>query len=172
MFRFLLPLLALLLSACTTSRIETRIALPADAKVALLPIANNAQTPLAGENAENMLASLWYQDKLPPLLRYPQTSSSQQLPVFDNHARLAQARQWLSHQQVDYVLRGSIEEWRYKAGLDGEPVVAITLNLYRQGETTPVWSGTATRTGWGRDSLAATALTVLERLLAQIGVRQ
>ena len=44
--------------------------------------------------------------------------------------------QWLNTQQADYVLSGSIEEWRYKAGLDGEPVVALTLLLTKNGETT------------------------------------
>ncbi|MEI8642045.1 hypothetical protein P4S68_16985 [Pseudoalteromonas sp. Hal099] len=50
--------------------------------------------------------------------------------------------QWLSTQQTDYVLSGSIEEWRYKAGLDGEPVVALTLSLTAKGQTTPLWTGT------------------------------
>ncbi|WP_406665403.1 hypothetical protein [Gallaecimonas sp. GXIMD1310] len=164
MFRLILPCLALLLSACTTSRVSDTVSLPPSTKVAMMPLVNHAQTPLAGERAEDILASLWQQRGLPKLARYPRLVQKG-LPPLDDQYRATQAQQWLAKQTVGYVLSGTIEEWRYKAGLDGEPVVAITLNLTKVGDDTPVWTGTIARSGWGRDNLAATAQDVIDDLL-------
>ncbi len=170
MLRLVLPCLALLLGACTTSHLGQAPAMPAQARVALLPLVNHAQTPLAGERAEDILASLWQQRSLPALVRYPRQVEAD-LPPLDDQHRLDQASQWLAGQQVDYVLGGTIEEWRYKAGLDGEPVVALTLVLRRRGQDQPLWTGTLARSGWGRDSLAATAQEVLAQALDQLEVQ-
>lgn len=171
MLRFILPCLALLLGACTTAQVGDTVTLASNSRVALMPLVNHAQTPLAGEKAEDIVASLWQQRQLPKLSRYPRQAQAD-LPPLDDQYRLTQAQKWLAGQQVGYVLSGTIEEWRYKAGLDGEPVVAVTLNLTKLGEDTPVWTGTIAKSGWGRDSLAATAQDVLSDLLDQIEAGQ
>ncbi|GEB69723.1 MULTISPECIES: hypothetical protein [Pseudoalteromonas] len=171
MFRLIIPCLVLLLSACTTSRVADDVELNPSATVALLPLVNHAQTPLAGERAEDILASIWQQNKLPALIRAPRVNTKE-LPPLDDQYRLDNAMQWLSTQQADYVLSGSIEEWRYKAGLDGEPVVALTLSLSVNGQTTPVWTGTIAKSGWGRDSIAATAQDVIADLISYIEVSE
>ena len=163
--------MVLLLSACTTSRVADDVELNPSATVALLPLVNHAQTPLAGERAEDILASIWQQNKLPALIRAPRVNTKE-LPPLDDQYRLDNAMQWLSTQQADYVLSGSIEEWRYKAGLDGEPVVALTLSLSVNGQTTPVWTGTIAKSGWGRDSIAATAQDVIADLISYIEVSE
>ena len=61
--------------------------------MALLPLVNHAQTPLAGERAEDILASIWQQNKLPKLLRAPR-NSSKDLPPLDDQYRLNNAMQW------------------------------------------------------------------------------
>ena len=65
MFRLIIPCLVLLLSACTTSRVADDVELSPLKTVALMPLVNHAQTPLAGERAEDILASIWQQNKLP-----------------------------------------------------------------------------------------------------------
>lgn len=171
MFRLVIPFLVIFLSACTTSRVADDIEISPSTTVALLPLVNHAQTPLAGERAEDILASIWQQNKLPTLLRAPRNTSTE-LPVLDDQYRVNAAKQWLSNQQTDYVISGSIEEWRYKAGLDGEPVVALTLSLTKSGQATPIWTGTIAKSGWGRDSLAATAQDVIADLLSYIEVSE
>lgn len=169
MFRLLVISFALLLGACTTSNIEDAVTLPSKATVALMPIVNNSQTPLAGERAESILASLWYQKQLPTLSVYPPQSLGE-FSILNDQVRITKANKWLATQKVDYVLRGSIEEWRYKAGLDGEPVVSITLSLFETGNSTPVWTGTVAKSGWGHDSLASTAQIVLRKLVNEVEV--
>ncbi|MEN8636865.1 protein PelC [Pseudoalteromonas distincta] len=171
MFRLIIPCLVLLLSACTTSRVADDIELSPLKTVALMPLVNHAQTPLAGERAEDILASIWQQNKLPTLIRAPRVNTKE-LPPLDDQYRLDNAMQWLNTQQADYVLTGSIEEWRYKAGLDGEPVVALTLSLTVTGQTTPIWTGTIAKSGWGRDSIAATAQDVIADLISYIEVSE
>ncbi|MEI8633483.1 hypothetical protein P4S72_18330 [Vibrio sp. PP-XX7] len=76
MSRYLIVSIALLLSACTTSQISHTVYLEPQAKVALLPIVNHSQTPLAGASAANILTSLWYQKHLPQLVVYPYQAQS------------------------------------------------------------------------------------------------
>ena len=171
MFRLVIPCLVLVLSACTTSHVADDVELRATTTVALLPLVNHAQTPLAGERAEDILASIWQQNKLPSLIRAPRTNNKE-LPPLDDQYRVDNAMQWLSTQQADYIISGSIEEWRYKAGLDGEPVVALTLSLTASGQTTPLWTGTIAKSGWGRDSIAAVAQDVIADLLSYIEVSE
>ena len=65
---------------------------------------------------------------------------------------------------ADYLFTGTVEEWRYKSGLDGEPAVGITLEIRNADDNRVVWSGTSARTGWGRESLSVAAHKVLDEL--------
>ncbi|SHO56906.1 protein PelC [Vibrio quintilis] len=171
MFRSLLIGMVLLLGGCSTSQVSDTVYLQQSAKVALLPVVNRSQTPLAGASAANMLASLWYQNDLPALVVYPHQAQGD-LSFTGDEQKLSAAQQWADEQSADYVLRGSISEWRYKSGLDGDPVVSVTLTLYQTGSNAPVWSGTVSKTGWGRDNLSGTGQDVLEDLLDNIEVQE
>ncbi|MFM2476146.1 protein PelC [Celerinatantimonas sp. MCCC 1A17872] len=166
MYRVLWMSILLLLSACSATRVSS-VALPAQQKVALMPLVNYTQTPLAGQRAEDMLASLWFQQKLPTLLRYPRKAQGN-LPSIDDQQRLDAAHAWLSHQSADYVLSGSIDEWRYKAGLDGEPTVSVTLQLVDKHTDKVIWSGTVAKTGWGRESVSSVGQKVIAQLISHI----
>ncbi|CAM3744965.1 hypothetical protein VA7868_03385 [Vibrio aerogenes CECT 7868] len=171
MFRSLLIGMVLLLGGCSTSQVSDTVYLQPGAKVALLPVVNRSQTPLAGASAANMLASLWYQKGLPALLMYPDQAQGD-LSFSGDDKSMAAAQAWADEQTADYTLQGSISEWRYKSGLDGDPVVSVTLTLYQTGNQAPVWSGTVSKTGWGRDNLSGTGLDVLDDLLDNIEVEE
>lgn len=170
MYRVLCVGILLLLSACSSTRVST-VTLPAQQQVALMPLVNYTQTPLAGQRAEDMLASLWFQQQLPALIRYPRKVEGN-LPSLDDQQRLDTARGWLQQQNVSYVLYGSIDEWRYKAGLDGEPTASVTLQLVNHKTGEVVWSGTMAKTGWGRESVSSVGQQVLMKLISHIEGRQ
>ena len=70
-----------------------------------------------------------------------------------------------------YVLSGAVEEWRYKTGVDGEPVAGVTLELIDTAPGRVVWSATGTRTGWSRSSLSGVASTLIGGLLSPLRPR-
>lgn len=150
---------AALLAGCTSQDIASRGAIEPGSRVALMPIVNYSQAPQAGEAAESMVTSLWLSETGRSLLVYERPPGSE-LPPIDDGERFERARDWLATQDVDYYLTGSVQEWRYKTGLDGEPAVGVTLRLHDT-DGRLVWSAQGSRAGWDRESLASTAQKLL-----------
>ena len=67
---------------------------------------------------------------------------------------------------------GSVEEWRYKVGVDGEPAVGITLQLIDLPSGAVIWTASGSKTGWSREGLTATAQKLLVELTAPLSTRQ
>jgi hypothetical protein len=63
---------------------------------------------------------------------------------------------------------GSVEEWRYKGGLEGDPAVGLTLVVFELATNRVVWSASGSRTGTGADSVSGTALTLLGSLIDEL----
>ncbi|WP_071871172.1 penicillin-binding protein activator LpoB [Atopomonas hussainii] len=159
-------LLASLLAACSIHTQHTSEPLSREARWALLPLVNYAQAPQAGERAEQILQSLLAGEGLVPQ-RYPQGKAGE-LPQLDDRVRLHEAQQWAARQGFAYAITGSVEEWQYKNGLDGEPAVGITLQVIEPGSGRVLWSTSAARAGWSRESLAGAAQKVLAELVDEL----
>ena len=173
--RHSLPLIALFLGAlgflsgCSTQ--HTRSASPeleAEAKWLLLPVVNYSQTPLAGERAEAILETRLHAESVYDIALYPIDNDDDALDAFDDSKRLVRAMKWSRKQGADYLITGSVDEWRYKSGLDGEPAVGISLKVLKLPEEKVVWSGSAARSGWPKESLAGTAQIVITELLDDV----
>lgn len=85
--------------------------------------------------------------------------------MYESQARQAEAMDMADRDGADLIVTGTVEEWRYKAGFDSEPAVGVTMIVRRSGSNAIVWSGTAARTGWGRESLGTVGREVLQDLI-------
>lgn len=171
------PLFFLLiaLNACSVDQVYHGGALDNQANWVLLPVVNHSQTPQAGERVEAILVSLLRSRGITNISHYPKTPQSKMLMMLDDQSRYNAALKWALTQGFRYAITGTVEEWRYKAGLDGEPAVGITLrviDLHPHTEKSPgqeplpvPWSATGARTGWGREGIAAATYTLLNKLL-------
>ncbi len=167
LIRALAPLaLVLLFGGCSSFTRETGPAFPRDAQWALLPLVNYSQAPQAGERGEQILLSVLAEEGLRPRL-YPSVESAD-LPLLDDRQRLTQALDWARQEGLDYVISGSVEEWQYKSGLDGEPAVGISLQVIDPASARVLWSNSGARAGWSRESLAGTAQKVLRELVGEL----
>jgi TolB-like protein len=89
--------------------------------------------------------------------------------VLGNNAKLQQAAlDWASQNKIQYALTGSVQEWRYKTGVDGEPAVSVTFNLIDMTNGRVVWSATGSRSGWSRSSVGAVGQTLIDQLLVPL----
>ncbi len=171
MTRFLLLPVALLLliTGCTTINQSSRGAATLDSSWGVVPFINNTETPYAGDRAEAIAVSLLYGRGVRHLESYrskPQ-EDGQLLP--DRGVRQQeQGVAWAKEKGVRYVLLGTVTEWRYKVGLDGEPVVGMTLQLVDLKDDRVLWSGSAGKSGWSRDAVSAVAQQVLAALINSI----
>ena len=154
--RLLLILPALVLAACSTLETATAPALDADARWALLPAVNNTETAQAGERLDAITVSLLQARGIKDVQRHPGSSNEGLLPAADRAAQEA-ALVWARGQNAKYAVYGSVQEWRYKTGLDGEPAAGITLTIVDVASGRVLWTGSGVRTGWSREAVAAVA---------------
>lgn len=134
-----------------------------NSQFAVIPLSNLSQTPQAGDQAASILSAI---------LRAEGANRVQLLlpaddnPLaYDNRVRQQQAENQARANRADYIVSGTVDEWRYKSGLDGEPAVGITLVVRSVADDTVIWSGTAARTGWGREGLTVAGHKVLRSLV-------
>ncbi|PIA74035.1 penicillin-binding protein activator LpoB [Ectopseudomonas toyotomiensis] len=161
-----LVVIAALATGCSSFTRESGQTLPRNASWGVAPLVNYAQTPQAGERAEQILISILAEEGVRPLM-YPQ-APRQDLLLQDDRERQIQALDWARQQRLAYVITGSVEEWQYKNGLDGEPAVGISLQVLEPATGRVVWSSSGARAGWSRESLAGAAQKVLRELVGNL----
>lgn len=166
--RMMILATAVLVSACSVNMAEREARFDASANWVVLPLVNFSQTPQAGERAERIAETLLRSQGLSSLRHYPLQESANGLPILDEQKRYANALDWARKSGARYAIAGSVEEWRYKSGLDGEPAVGITLQVIDVDNGDVLWSASGSRAGWSRESLSGTAHKVLEKLVANL----
>ena len=166
----LFGLAALLLAGCgsTIQSTAKHEALDAQAKWALLPIANNTDTPQAALSAEAMLEHQLRRRGINTLLHYPAMLSRDSLFEPTERKVSEEAQTWAREQGARFAVTGSVDEWRYKVGIDGEPAVGVTLKVIDLSNERVVWSASGAKSGWSRDALSAVAQTLQTDLLASL----
>ncbi|CAM4047498.1 penicillin-binding protein activator LpoB [Comamonas aquatilis] len=154
-----------LLAACSTIDRGNSPNLVKDASWAVLPFENHTETPMAGSRAESIATALLQARGVNSVKRY--TGNAQQETLFDaqNSKRREDALAWARSEGVRYALLGSVEEWRYKVGVDGEPAVGVALEIVDTNEGKTIWSGTGGKSGWSREALAAVGQKLIRDLL-------
>jgi len=162
--------IALLMTACGTVRLTGAPSLSASDKIAVASIANFTETPDAGLSAGSIAVNVLRNNGIADVRVAP--DDTRRNVMFDTaaHASADSALSWARAQQARYVLSGAVEEWRYKTGVDGEPVVGVTFELTDVSSGKVVWSGTGSRSGWSRSGLANVANTLIGKVLAPLAV--
>lgn len=165
-----LLLVSLALSGCASGIHSTAPSNPLDAsaKWALMPIANNTDTPQAGLSAEAMVEHQLRRRGISHLQHYPLTLSRDSLFEPTERKVAQEALKWAAEQGVQLALMGSVEEWRYKVGIDGEPAVGVTLQVIDVASGQVIWSGASAKSGWSREALSAVAQSVMSELLGSL----
>jgi polysaccharide biosynthesis protein PelC len=169
---FLLACTAFWIAGCSTAIQSTteREALDTQVKWALLPLSNNTDTPQAALSAESMLDHLLRRRGLKNIQLYPANLSRDSLFEPSERKVSDEAREWARAQGVRYAVTGSVEEWRYKVGIDGEPAVGVTLKVLDLSTGQTVWSASGARSGWSREALSAVAQSVLTDALDSLSL--
>ena len=155
-----------LLAACSTIERGQPPQLDAKASWVVLPFANHTETPLAGQRAEAIAqALLSAQGVGQNVRRAPVETQREALFNAGDNQRMQDALAWAREQNLRYALGGSVEEWRYKVGVDGEPAAGITLHIIDVPTGDILWSGSGGQSGWSREALSAVAHKLMRKLL-------
>ena len=162
----LMCLITVLSGCAVTDRVHDRSASP-EARWAVLTLENTTTTPMAGARAEAVARALLHTLGVKEVVRPPAPARDalfDPAPAADTEAAI----HWARSAGVRYLLTGTVDEWQYKVGVDGEPAVGLALHIIDVDDGSTVWTGVGARTGWGRDSLAAVAQTLIKSLLAPV----
>lgn len=154
-----------ILAACSTLDTSPDVTVERDAEWVMLPFSNATETPLAGQRAEAVTASIARSMGITRLQRYPQSLQDDSLFEAGQGRSFEQALGWAREHGARYAISGTVQEWRYKVGVDGEAVVGLSLQLIEVTSGRVIWSGVGARTGWGRQSLSAVAQKLTRQLL-------
>lgn len=158
-------LAALWLAGCATLETSQPPSFQADANWALLPIVNNTETPQAGLRAESIAYALLQAQGVRGLRRYPADLNPETLFEPSERRVLPNAIEWAKRENIRYGVTGSVDEWRYKVGMDGEPAVGVSLSVIDLSTGQTVWSGVGGKSGWSRESLAGVGQKLIHSLL-------
>lgn len=151
------------LSGCSTYRGTESVNLSRNATFALIPFVNHSNTPMAGENVKTIVSSELKARGLRAVV-FENTAEPQDLKsLLDENFESRQAEEWLKNVSCNYVVTGSVDEWNYKAGLDGEPAVSVTVEI-RDENGAVLFQKTGSRSGFGRESLNLAGQKVVEEL--------
>lgn len=154
-------------SACgsTVTSVQAAAPLRVSARWVMLPVANYSEAPQAGERVEEMLETVLRKAGVDSLGHYPPPKEDETHLVMSDRQRYEEARAWAKTQPFDYGVTGSVEEWRYKSGLDGDPAVGVSVRVVDMRTDRVVWSASGTKTGGGGNNASGTALELLTALL-------
>jgi hypothetical protein len=156
-----------LLYACTSQTVSSnsgpRVYL--NAPWVLLPSINNTETPQAGGRLDSIAVSLMRSQGVN--LSIYSVSSQQDDGQFESADRRSQeaALAWAKKQGYRYAVAGSVDEWHYKVGLDGEPAAGVSLSIIDVATGQALWSGSAAGTGRSQQAISALTQELVNKLL-------
>lgn len=153
------------LAACSTTDIGDAPELAAGTQWGLLPFANHTETPQAGLRAEAIAETILRARGMANLRRYPASLNNETLFEPMDRKQMDAALEWARSENLGYALTGTVDEWRYKVGIDGEPAVGLTLQLVEVSSGKVVWAAAGGKSGWSREALSAVAQKLSRTLL-------
>lgn len=168
----LLGVVVMLLVACSTSQSIRSNEAPEvrlnDSWV-LLPSINNTEVPQAGGRLDSIAASVLRVHGV-SLMLYSSLQTNADggndgiFDAADRHSQ-DQAMAVARKQGARYAVAGSVDEWRYKSGLESAPAAGISLNIIDLHSGQVIWSGSAAKTGSSSQAISALVQDLVDRLL-------
>lgn len=163
----LLSSICMLLIGCTTINHSAQIEpICPNSRWAIAPFANNTEVPQAGNRAMSITANVLRSKGVLNIATYPVSNTCNQLTLCPNAALSPEAvMRWAEENNIHYVMMGTVNEWQYKVGLDGEPVAAVALQLYDAHTRRVVWSAVGSKIGSSRSGLGNVAQFLINMML-------
>lgn len=163
-----MALLLLFLDGCGSTRIKTspRVELDTGASWGVASFANHTTVPFAGQRAQKLTAALLQGHGVAQVSLPPPPAKS--LPLGQPGPLRNQELAWARERGIRYLVTGSVEEWRYKVGLEGEPAVSLTLELIDMSTGQRLWRGAASLSGRYWQSVGVLAQSALDDLIERL----
>jgi len=130
--------------------------------VCVLPFINNSETPMAGLKAKNIVENFLFTKEIE--IKDCEIIGDDSLTDKD----IKDYIESLKSKNIDFVFFGYVNEWRYKAGVDFEPAVSLTINLYDLKNDKLIWSSSGSKTSSSYNSVGIVSQKLIKKLLSSI----
>lgn len=154
-----------LLAGCSAVEHAPKVHVSCSEKWVILPMENFTETPHAAQAAETLAENILRSQGVGEVAAYP-AALADSLADFGTVAqKYSKALDWARGQEAHYGVTGSVTEWRYKSGTEGEPVAGMTLRIIDIETGKSVWTTGGAKTGWDRDAITGVAQKLIRTLL-------
>ncbi|PTR17704.1 hypothetical protein C8R31_101871 [Nitrosospira sp. Nsp2] len=162
-----------LLASCSVVDVHKSAPLSSSQRWIVLPFQNYSQSPRAGEQVEEMVATLFRIRGIPNIEMYQvQDEDKGGWLDFNDRKRQEKALLLAIKHSASYAVTGSVDEWQYKLGVGSEPVVGLTIRVIEIPSGAVVWSASGAQSGWSTGSLSGTAQQLLRELISNIEIKK
>jgi len=160
-----LAFLIFFVTACSSLINKQEVKLPLDKKYAIASFWNYTETPMAGLRASSIVESVLAKKGLflSSLIEGSEEIENSKSKKDFLRAKKAEAKSL----GVTYLIVGNVQEWRYKTGIDGEPVVSFSINVVDLQRDRVVFSGVGAKSAWGHKSIGVVAQEIAQELTPQ-----
>lgn len=159
MKKVILVIISLVLLSCSSTVENIQKGLREYSVFVVIPFENNTEVPLAGLRVASIAEAVAYSKgyDVKRVMTYEQREYTQE--------EIMNIISALKDKNVDYVITGSVNEFRYKAGIDGVPAVSITLRIFSLRGNRWVYVASVSKSGWYFQSVSTLAQNILNRMI-------
>jgi len=152
-----------LLQGCSSVMNKKQVTLPQHKLYAIGSFWNYTETPMAGLRAASIVEGVMAQHNINIS---SMVGSSDQLEKSESKLSFLQnAKKQALQAKANYLITGDVQEWRYKTGIDGEPVVSYSIKIIDLNSDQIVFSAIAAKSGWGHKSIGVVAQEIAQELI-------
>lgn len=125
--------------------------------IEVIPFANFTQTQLAGYKVAGIIEGV---------LKSKDFNISQSLWDFpEEDYTLKEIKNIIENTNSKYIVTGYVNEYRYKTGIDGEPVISITIKIYDKTKQKYIYTATISKAGNTYESLGTITQEAFNKVL-------
>jgi len=163
MLKLLTISFTLFFMACSSMVHKENIQLPHNKIYAIGSFWNYTQTPMAGLKTASIVEAVLSKENL-SLISLVDGSEEKSLKQ-SKTAFLKEQTQKAKQLKANYLITGEVQEWRYKTGIDGEPVVSYSIKIIELKSGNVVFNSVGAKSGWGNKSIGVVAQEIASELI-------
>lgn len=156
---YLIGIVIFFVSCISSKNISRAPKLNKSEKIAVLTFINNSETPSSGLKVKNIIENELF-SKGYNVVFLNADHETDNITEKEIYKKIDEMKK-----DIKYFVFGYINEWRYKSGIDFEPAVSLTINIYDAKSDSIVWSGRISENGSSYSSTSNIASKAVKKLL-------
>ncbi len=161
--RLILIFFIFLFTNCSSTISRSSTTLPKDRIYAVSTFWNYTETPMAGFRASTIIDGVLSNKGVKTISLIGGENEIESVKSKESFIKkkINQAKKL----NADYIILGSVQEWRYKTGIDGEPVVSYSIRVIDLKDGSIAFNGVGAKSGWGHKSIGVVAQEIANSLI-------